>query len=84
MDRDDWINFTMMILWGVFGFWTGSAYERGDEVGFYFGLLLTFGFPIGFAVKRLASEWSRRREWERRYGKPYSESERAKRQRRDP
>lgn len=53
MSYEDWVALGTMLLWGTFGFWTGRAYDRHDDVGFWFGLFLTFLWPIGIAINRV-------------------------------
>jgi hypothetical protein len=78
MTFEDWVWLGSALLWGLFGFWTGNAYARHDWVGFGIGFLIWVVWPIGIAVKRLVSDARWRREWERRFGKPWRESEAAK------
>jgi hypothetical protein len=81
MKRKDWGWLGSVLLWGLFGFWTGDAYRRHDLVGFWIGVALWVVLPVGAAVKILVSQALWRREWERRYGMPWSQSEAARMER---
>jgi hypothetical protein len=83
MSFNDWTWLGSVLLWGFFGFGAGYAYRNHDMVGFGLGLALWIIFPVGLAVRRLVSQARWRREWERRYGKPWTESEAAKIQERE-
>jgi len=70
--------FGTMLVWGLFGFWAGDAYQRHDWVRFGVGFGLWVVFPIGIVAKRLLEQVLWRREWERRYHRKWSESEAAR------
>ncbi len=78
MKAEDWILVGSMLLWGLFGFWAGDAYRRHDWVGFSLPFFLWVVFPVGVVGKQLVTQTLWRREWERRYGKKWSESGAAK------
>lgn len=60
---------------------TAQADARHDVVGFGFGLLFIFVLPAVMVFKMLSDSigrWKWRRDWERRHGMPWRESEAAK------
>jgi Na+-driven multidrug efflux pump len=78
MKPHDWVWLGSVLLWGLFGFWTGEAYQRHDSFAVWFGVGLWVIFPLATAMRIVISQARWRREWARRHGKPWSESEAAR------